>query len=116
MPERVPPSLSTTWPDLQSVAERPYNEGDMLAHTFRLADGLNHLVVNARNRTRRNGRHHTLCAQRVNADAQRTTSRAATTCDPCLTSFTGLVDVLDTDFGFATHDDGTGRFATKGDK
>ena len=84
----------------------------MFAHSFRLNDGLNHLVVNARTRTRRNGRHHTLCAQRVTDTAQRVTPQAATTCDTCLNSFTGLTDVLDTSFGFAQRDDGTGRFTT----
>ncbi len=82
----------------------------MYAHSFRLEDGLNHVVLSRKTSVKRNGRSHTLCARRIEADSQRVTPQAVTTCDRCLSSFTGFVDVLDIDFEYATYDDRTGRW------
>lgn len=90
----------------------------MNAHVFRDSDGQNHVVLSAANRVSRraNPSHRALCARRITPDMTRrlTTDagriQAPVTCDSCLRSFTGFVDVVDTDFGFPRVPDGTGRF------
>ncbi len=68
------------------------------AHVFR-RDRLNHVVVTAKARVRRNGRHHTLCAIRVDETFQRrvSTGTIATpvTCPRCLRSMTGIMDLME---------------------
>jgi hypothetical protein len=71
---------------------------------FRI-NGQVHAVSSTRNRVRRNGKAHTVCAIRVTDTAQglapNEPDRAAPfTCDSCLNFVVALNDVLDTDFGF----------------
>ncbi len=88
----------------------------MNAHIFR-RDGANHTVVTVRNKVRRNSKHHTLCGKRVDDSFQRRAPfgladprQDVVTCEVCAAGLTALVDVLETDYGFASRDDGTGRF------
>ena len=82
----------------------------MNAFSFRF-NGANHVTVVNHGRVRRGRGARVICGARIPADANRTTSAAPISCDTCDRSFTAFVDVMDTDFGFANYDDGTGRFA-----
>ena len=85
----------------------------MFAHVIRLDDdtNLNHMVLSPRSKLKRRGNStHTICAKRIGDDFMRLGSRAITTCDTCVNSFTGYVDVMDKDFGYPTWDDRSGRF------
>jgi len=68
------------------------------AHVFR-RDQINHVVVTAKANVRRNGRHHTLCAQRVDDTFQRRVSTGTISspvdCDRCLKSMTGIMDLME---------------------
>jgi len=68
------------------------------AHVFR-RDRLNHVVVTDAPRVRRNGRSHTLCAQRVDDTFQRRISTgsiaAPVDCPRCLPSMTAIMDLIE---------------------
>ncbi len=68
------------------------------AHVFR-RDTVNHVVVTAKARVRRNGRHRVLCGPRVDDTFQRRVSTGdimtPVTCTKCLKSMTGIVDLME---------------------
>jgi hypothetical protein len=68
------------------------------AHVFR-HDRVNHVVVTAKVKVRRNGRHRVLCGPRVDETFQRRVSTGTVaspvTCDKCLKSMTGIVDLME---------------------
>lgn len=77
-------------------------------HTFRdPTTGLTHGVTSTRNTVSRRSRPRALCATVVTPDFQRRTFNpndptrmSPITCDSCLRSVVGMVDALETDFGF----------------
>ena len=95
---------------LGEVGVGPFREIPMKAHIFRF-DQVNHLVLTKKGHVRRNGKHHTLCALRVDQSFQRVSPQSLASCDVCIAGLVGFTDVVDYDFGFATWDDRTGRFA-----
>ena len=87
----------------------------MNAHSVRLAGNvdtgkLNHTVITTAGKLKRNNRTHTLCAKRIGPDAQLLGNRAVTSCEVCLAALISFTDVMETDFGYPTYDDGSGRW------
>lgn len=68
------------------------------AHVFR-RDGVNHTVVSMRQKIRRNGRHYTVCAKRIDYTFQRRTPQhgipLVIECDPCLNYVIALTDIFE---------------------
>ncbi len=58
-------------------------------------DGANHAVVTIANNLSRKKRHRFVCGLRTRRDAQRRSQKAIVTCDKCLRSVTGMLDLLD---------------------
>jgi hypothetical protein len=87
----------------------------MFTHHIRI-DRVTHVVISAVKSQHRKG--YTTCAIPITKDNATVLApfkigddrRHDITCDTCMSIHTALEDVLDTDFGFATYDDGTGRF------
>lgn len=77
----------------------------MNAVLFRDSEGV-HAVLTAQNRVKRDGKTRTLCARRVGAEMQHLAPHSdplravPISCRRCERSFTGFVDVMETDFGY----------------
>lgn len=82
----------------------------MQVHNFRV-DKTNHVVLTKKKHVKRNGKHHTLCAIRIDDTAQRVSPQAVTTCDVCIDGLAAFVDVVERDFGFSTWDEYEAQFS-----
>lgn len=72
------------------------------AHPFR-KDGITHVVVTTKRNVRRGRNHRTVCGQLLDKDFQRLAPAIGregltpATCDGCVSSMTGLMEILERD-------------------